>query len=199
MPTGYTADIKDDTTFEQFAMKCARNFGACITMRDDDLDAEIEIFEPSKYHADNIKEYKEELARIILMSIDSIIFLVKEEVEQRWRELNDQIRKADVKKSNYERLILEAKNWKPPTKDHERLKAFMIEQLESSIECDCGTDYYKEKFAEIHILPAEEWRKAKIEELEKDILYHQEHQAEEEERTNERNEWIAHLRRSLSE
>ena len=197
MPTGYTADIKDDTTFEQFAMKCARNFGACITMRDDDLDAEIEIFEPSKYHADKIKEIKDELYRILNMSVEDMESEITEEVEKRWRELNDQIRKADIKRSNYERLILEAKNWNPPTPDHRELRSFMIEQLETSIKHDCTTDYYKDRFAETHISSADKWSKAKIEELEKDILYHQEHQAEEEERVKGRNKWIQALRRSL--
>ena len=40
MPTGYTAIIEDDPncTFEQYLMRCARAFGATVTMRDDPLD-----------------------------------------------------------------------------------------------------------------------------------------------------------------
>ena len=34
MPTGYTDKIKDGITFKEYAMGCARAFGALITMRD---------------------------------------------------------------------------------------------------------------------------------------------------------------------
>jgi hypothetical protein len=35
MPTGYTDKIKDGISFEEFVLSCARQFGACISMRDD--------------------------------------------------------------------------------------------------------------------------------------------------------------------
>lgn len=37
MPTGYTADIKDGITFRDFALRCARAFGATIMQRDEDI------------------------------------------------------------------------------------------------------------------------------------------------------------------
>ena len=45
MPTGYTAYVQDGviTEFADFAMKCARAFGALIDMRDESLDAEIRV------------------------------------------------------------------------------------------------------------------------------------------------------------
>jgi hypothetical protein len=47
MPTGYTAPIADGMTFEQFALGCARAFGALVTMRDEPSDAPIpERLEP---------------------------------------------------------------------------------------------------------------------------------------------------------
>ena len=43
MPTGYTADIQDGkiTTLREYALSCARAFGALIMMRDDPHDAPI--------------------------------------------------------------------------------------------------------------------------------------------------------------
>ena len=40
MPTGYTTDIYNgkDVTFKDFALKCARAFGACIHQREDNID-----------------------------------------------------------------------------------------------------------------------------------------------------------------
>lgn len=46
----------ENFTFPEFAMRCARNFGALIMMRDEPLDAPIpEKFEPSGYYK---KEYE---------------------------------------------------------------------------------------------------------------------------------------------
>lgn len=41
MPTGYTAAIKYGITFKEFALDCARNFGACISMRDEPRETPI--------------------------------------------------------------------------------------------------------------------------------------------------------------
>lgn len=43
MPTGYTADVQSGkvTDFAEYAMNCARAFGALVLMRDDPSDADI--------------------------------------------------------------------------------------------------------------------------------------------------------------
>ena len=54
MPTGYTADIYEgnDVSFRDFALKCARAFGACIEQRDDDANDKPKLIEKTKdnYH-----------------------------------------------------------------------------------------------------------------------------------------------------
>ena len=58
MPTGYTSKIKDDITFEQYAMGCARAFDALIDMRDEASDALIpEELTPSNYHEQKTGKY----------------------------------------------------------------------------------------------------------------------------------------------
>jgi len=49
MPTGYTCQVQDGmiTEFKEFALLCARNFGACITLRDEPLSPDIPEFEVS--------------------------------------------------------------------------------------------------------------------------------------------------------
>ena len=62
MATGYTHSIKNDITFEQFALLCARAFGACIEMRDDPTDKPIpKKFKVDSYHAKELKEAKTKL------------------------------------------------------------------------------------------------------------------------------------------
>lgn len=73
MPTGYTASVQDGkiTEFRDFAMQCARAFGATITMRDDPSDAPIpEAFEPENYNAKRLIEAQEEIARLNAMTDD---------------------------------------------------------------------------------------------------------------------------------
>lgn len=51
MPTAYTADIAKGITFKQYAMNCARAFGALIDLRDKPANCEIpDVVYPSDYH-----------------------------------------------------------------------------------------------------------------------------------------------------
>jgi hypothetical protein len=64
MPTGFTADICKgaEVSFEDFAMTCARAFGALYSMRDEPMDAPIpETFVASGYHADELEKAKARL------------------------------------------------------------------------------------------------------------------------------------------
>jgi hypothetical protein len=51
MPTGYTAMIeeREDVTFREFALTCARAFGACIMQRDNSLAEPPKPREVDKY------------------------------------------------------------------------------------------------------------------------------------------------------
>lgn len=65
MPTGYTAPIYEgkQITFPEFAMQCARAFGALIDMRDDPMDSPIpDAFVPDTYHARELVKAREQLA-----------------------------------------------------------------------------------------------------------------------------------------
>jgi hypothetical protein len=60
MPTGYTDCVRSGevTEFADFAMKCARAFGACIEMRDEPSGTPIpEAFEPEAMLA-NVNEWE---------------------------------------------------------------------------------------------------------------------------------------------
>lgn len=69
MPTGYTANVPDGITFEQFVWQCARGMGALVMMRDEPTGAPIpERFEPSDYNAKreiayHTKAHQEEVER----------------------------------------------------------------------------------------------------------------------------------------
>ncbi len=58
MPTGYTAAVQNGTVtrFADFAMNCARAFGALVELRDE-MDAPIpDTFKPSTHHSESLKK-----------------------------------------------------------------------------------------------------------------------------------------------
>jgi len=196
MPSGYTAIIgeKDDLTFREFALICARAFGACVEMREDSLSKEIpKEFVPSDYHKREISNHTIKLQELNAMTPHQAGLHAKKEYLDARKRYNEFLAKKDALKKKYLRMLEQVKKWTPPTEDHNGLYEFMIKQIEDSIKFDCG-DYSSmtpiEKSAKV-------WLHDAIEREIKDIAYHTKEYSEEVERVNGRNEWIRVLRESL--
>jgi hypothetical protein len=193
MPTGYTADVGDGkvTDFAEFAMTCARAFGALVTLRDSP-DAEIpDRFEPSDYHTEKLVEAKvrgAELERMPDWQADAAADAAYRAATNRWREHE---RKVYETKQRYEDMLLQVHHWDPPTDDHRGLKKFMIEQLQDSITFDCSSLPVPQRQT------GEEWRSHELERVSWDLTYHEEQLAKEIERAEERTRWVRELRESL--
>ena len=197
MPTGYTADIKNGITFKKFAMNCSRAFGALVMMRDDPADAPIpKSFQPSRYHKDRLAEAKAELARLQKMPIVTAGLAAEGEYQESERRRLAALNKSRELRDKYAEMLAKVRAWKPPTTDHEGLKEFMIEQIESSIDFDCNEKYWNKKSVR---QAGAEWLSAKIEKAKRDIAYHTEEYEKECKRAKERTEWVSALRKSLSE
>lgn len=204
MPTGYTAGVQDGkiTSFSDFAMQCARAMGACITMRDDPHDVEIpEKFEPSLYRKEKIVEIKAEIEEINRLSSDQIEIRAKKEYEDEVERIHSTLVETATSKARYTSMLHNVRAWTPPTSDHQGLKDFMIEQLESSLEHDCSNmeRYYAKQLDELTILNAVEWRDDWLESLNKDLVYYTKEHEDEIKRTSDRTQWIKDLRESLKE
>lgn len=197
MPTGYTAAVGDGTitTLPEFAMTCARAFGALIMMRDEPTSAEIpEEFQPSDYSAKQLEAAR--LRRATLMSMvpsacdEAALADYNAACESRARNVLARTQTRE----RYEAMLEEVKAWIAPTPDHEGMKAFMIQQLEESIRFDCG-DFS---------LPAPvqrtgaAWLADQVVSADRDIAYHSKAHAEEVQRTADRNAWVKALRESLA-
>ena len=140
MPTGYTADLKEgkQVTFQEFAMKCARAFGALVEMRDQPFDATIpDEFRPSSYHLDAIETAKKRLAEVEKWSSARAERQAKKAFDDEVRSSKKYGEKNEKTKRAYNAMLKQVRKWVPPSKDHEGLKSFMIEQLTKSIEFDC--------------------------------------------------------------
>lgn len=197
MPTGYTADLHDgkDITFEQFVMRCARGMGALILMRDDPADAPIpEQFEPSDYHPTKLAEAEQALAAFEAMTDQEQTDLYLAERAENLAARTRAKRERAHMLARYQGMLAEVEAWEPPA-ILASFKDFMVEQLTGSIDFDChpGTDVYPQPLPE----QIEDWYVEKLRKLRWDVDYHRKQLAEEIERTNGRNEWLAALHSSL--
>jgi len=196
MPTGYTACINDGegVTFPEFAMRCARAFGALILMRDEPWDAPIpDRFEASDYHSKELAKAQARLAEVEAWEILD----AEAEAERTYIEvlsrLNQSIDEQLALHGRYQEMLAQVQVWIPPTSEHEELKEFMVKQLEESIEWDCNCDLGEPK-----LLSGPDYMAEQLGRAQRDIDYYTEQHREEIKRTKGRNEWLTALRQSLA-
>lgn len=197
MPTGYTAKLMESgQTFPEFAMTCARAFGACILMRDDDMDVPIpEKFEPSNYHLEAIEKAKAQLQQFEAMSIgERWQYGIDQKVEQ-LRQNNEWLEKEKAENARIDAMIAEVNNWVPPTEEHEEMKRFMLDQLKISRNT---LTYQEERLKALNNKDPKTFYLDAVQRAEHDIAYHTAEHAKEVQRTNERTRWVQQLRESLS-
>lgn len=198
MPTGYTAAVGDGevTDFAVFAKRCARAFGALMSMRDAPEDAPIPpVFEPDTRLADkHIEEAKRTLTEAA--SRTEAQWLVEAaEVDQKilthWRESEA---KRLLVANRYQSMLDKVRAWNPPTDEHVGLKEFMIEQLEKSILFDCSpSDFNPEPYGD-------NWHRLRDETIEraaKELAHYEKSRQEEIDRAAGRTKWVQDLFTSL--
>ncbi len=194
MPTGYTSDIAKGITFKQFALRCARAFGALITMRDEPHDAPIpEKFEQSDYYKNKIDATLKEYESLVKMNDEDLQAETDRFNNKELKYYEERLaEKAELKKK-YETMLDEVSKYDPPSPDHIEYKDFMKKQIEQSIDFDCSTSYLKKP----EPLTAKEYKEKRLEQLNKDVSYYTKQDNEEAERVESRNVWISQLRSSL--
>jgi len=196
MPTGYTADVADGkiTDFTEYALQCARNFGACIMLRDEPLSSEIPEFEPSDYNAKQLAKSEQELSQFLAMNESQRRELHKSEHDKNVETADLGIAEEQEQLARYNAMLEKALRFKSPSPEHDNYAKFLVSQLEESIRFDCGGSYYNELKQPIAF---EAWQSKKIKDLHRDIEYHRNAHREEVERTESRNRWVRQLKESL--
>lgn len=198
MPTGYTAKIADGISFNDFALSCARAFGACIEQRDDDPSDKPKTQNPCHYHLDKLEKAHRELANFKKMS--------NRRLRQKWgNEMRRQaisalgsLQKKEALRKKYAKMLEQVKAWVPPTIDHQGLKEFMEKQITESMDWDCDPKHTIELgLKDLADFPT--WKKSVLKSLQWDIDYYAKRGQEDLQRTTERNSWIRDLYQSLGE
>jgi len=196
MPTGYTASVQDGTitTLQEYALSCARAFGATITMRDEPADAVIpDEFEPSPYHKDAIVTAKAKIDAWFDMTDLQRDEAYGEYCLQVTKDYEATIEKAQGYRDNYEAMLEKVEAWEAPTADHTNFRDFMLKQLRESIDFDCSTTHTKST-----PMTKDDWVTEQERSLAWSLNYHQENWADEQKRCRERSKWVNDLRDSLT-
>ncbi|MEK6939176.1 MAG: hypothetical protein AABX31_00460, partial [Nanoarchaeota archaeon] len=96
-------------------------------------------------------------------------------------------------RTRYEAMLQEARNYQPPTKDHEEFKKFMVSQLEETIKFDCS---YSELEAPKKQTP-KQYKAQLIASAKWNVDYHKKGWDKEVVCARERTKWVQALVRSL--
>ena len=198
MPTGYTAGVADGTVteFKEYALICARAFGATIMLRDEPLSSEIPEFEPSDYHTKALERVESELRSLSSMDDQQLRDVHRKETNDRVKHANNAISENIQRRERYEAMLVKAKEYKSPSSDHNAFSKFLVSQLEESVPFDCNNDYWTGELEEVSF---DEWKAKKVSNLKRDIGHHKKRHSEEVERTDSRNRWVRQLKESLED
>ena len=187
MPTGYTQQIIDGTvkTPKEFLHLCLRNFGICISMRDEPLNPQGDYTEYiKKYYQDTIgylnkvlENAKKEYARISNLSDDDLYEMyVKKFTDNRnyYQKRTDEAKKQNAKYQSFYDAI---KNW-DCSEEFNNIKKFALDQIDDSKEPE---DFYKDELTKKMLTKKEfisdgkyEYKENLLKNAEQDVNYKQE-------------------------
>lgn len=194
MPTGYTYPVVDGkiTEFSDFALSCARAFGALISMREEPADAPIpEEFAPAtEYYDKRIEAGKARLAEVLVMTTAESDAAALAEHEKAVAGRDRYLAEKEIEAGRVRSMIAKVETWEPPSPDHAEMKQFMLEQLSISLPGD-----YVPSVPER--VDGAAWRSALISQLDKQITRDKDDRTKEVERAAGRTEWVKKLRASL--
>ena len=195
MPTGYTAGVADGTItdFKEYALQCARAFGACIGLRDDPLTSKIPEFEPSDYYTKRLSELETELNMFMGAGPAERRSLYEAEQVERMKQKELRLDNKREERARYESMLAKAKAFKYTSPYHDSYTKIIVEQLEQSIDFDCDTSYYDDQ-----TIPSfNKWQDEKLQELISSIKRAKDSVKYEQKRTDSRNKWVKQLKEVL--
>lgn len=195
MPTGYTSIIAEkETTFPEFALGCARAFGALMSFREEPMDAPIPDKLPiSDYYTKRIAETEKELEKLKAMTSEKMANNAKAEYDKELANYERRVQERTELKNKYLDMLSQVENWQPPTSEHQGLKEFMIQQLTESIRWDCSLEYLHPP----KLMTKEDWYNKQYSILSKDLIYNKDHEQQEINRVKTCENWIKALKESL--
>lgn len=165
-------------------------------MRDEPFDAPIpdEVL-PSQHSAERAIAAEAEFERIQRMSDDEIRAQRAAAIESERKSWDDYAKRTETENAIFAKMRAAVVAWQVSTPNHEGLRRFMLEQLDTSM-------MHLSKRSDdqsVEPLPVSELRAQMLGEAKREWEYHKEQYTEEVRRATERTEWIRALKASLAE
>ena len=196
MPSAYTCLITESETpptFEAFALRCARRFGALTFMREEPLDAPIpeKLPEPDYAAIDaDIGKATDALAALVQMTPNDAALAIEAEAV-RVEALNGEInRERAARRARLVAMLREVNAWNPSQK-LDGLRHFMRKQIEDELAL-CRFEAFRPRTWGVS-----EWLNARIAEARVDIFNATARRARAEGEAIRDQAWVDELRASL--
>jgi hypothetical protein len=194
MPTGLTADIADGISFKQFALTCARQFGALYFMRDLPMDAPIPDQLPvDSYYPARVEEAEDALAELLALTPEQWEAKVQEANATNLKSWEESCARHAALREKYLAMAKQVNAWVPPSPDHVELQNFMRQQIEESIQWDCRD------FPRPEPVSVEQYKVEELGYRERWVKQMKEGARQETENNANRTAWVNALRKSLEE
>ena len=199
MPTGYTADIYagKDVSFEDFALNCARAFGAFAHLRDNPEAELSDKLSVDEYYVKKFEKAEADLEKVKYMTDEDFAIEAEKCYNEKQSYLQQTIRRHRELRARYENMLQQVNEWTVPTEQHTEFKKFMVDQLEQSIEFDTSVEHYENELANLSVETVAEAKERITEDVEWVFGYASKQLEREEEAAAERSEWAGALFRSL--
>lgn len=198
MPTGYTNEVADGkiTKFSDFAKVCARAFGAYVSLRDSpsgiELPKEIQV---DDHYIKSVEDAIKSGEDWNNLSMDDKRILHKNEYDEKINYNMNRVAEIKQTLERYRSMKEKVIIWNPPN-EIQKLKEFMLSQLDDSLKFDDTLSYY-DITAEEQKVEFNQWLKNKQTDIEKNIEFYKKSLSEEIERKRISNQWISEFFKSL--
>lgn len=200
MPSYYTVDIYEgkNVSFQDFALKCARQFGAFVHMNEEDPDSPLTRPTVSDYYKNSLRETENEFALFLKASREQREKMFEIEMEKELKHYKEKIEEEKELKEKYQNLLEQAKAYKPPTKEFNNYKDYMLNQLNQAIKFDCSNEqWYLAQIASVEAETFDIWEQEKMDLYNSKITYYKESYKKEMNSVSKKNQWIDLLYESL--
>lgn len=191
MATGYTYPVTrgEITTLKDYALSCARAFGALVHMRDMPSDAPIpdEVPASTKFYNDKLAETEKFLINLPNLDAEAA---AAADYEVRLKSHEEYVASEAESMQRCKDMLAQVEAWET---DAEGIKDFMLEQLHLTI----GEGHSYNPPPPTRLTGAEWLESQRVRALE-DIAYCTRQRDEELARTADRNRWLKALRESLA-
>lgn len=136
MPTAYTAGIENGslTSLREYALLCAREFGALVYMRDEPLKNEIRLPTSDGYYEKSYENATKAYADWMNLTEEEKRTLWNAEYAETIADVERRNEKTRIELERYKRMRTLVAKWIPPTTEHFELKTFMLQQINASTE-----------------------------------------------------------------